>query len=169
MFRKKDRGDVLFECPIFVCLSLRLTWAEYRVVATTRQPVASGVYQPFCYFCLSLFTFRQRAAETCNKKMRENKKQAKNIMRLETKKQVRWKGAVIKLAKGLSRLERCQAEETEGSLMMRMMKLSMMSMTLWWGYLWTEATCLQLCTCVKFLPKTKPNNRLLIIFFMEDQ
>ena len=52
--KKRCRESVLFECPIFVCLSLRLTWAEYRVVAT-RQPVASGVYQPVRYFCLSLF------------------------------------------------------------------------------------------------------------------
>ena len=80
--------------------------------------------------------------------MRENiKKQAKNTTRLKTKKQIRWKGAAIKLAKGLSRLERCQAEETEGSLMMVMMKVSMMIMTMWWGYLWTDTTRLQLCTC----------------------
>ena len=35
--KKRFRASVLFECPIFVCLSLRLTWAEYRVVATRHQ------------------------------------------------------------------------------------------------------------------------------------
>ena len=35
--KKRCRESVLFECPIFVCLSLRLTWAEYRVVATRHQ------------------------------------------------------------------------------------------------------------------------------------
>ena len=29
-------------------------------------------------------------------------------------------------------------EETEGSLMMLLMKVSMMIMTLWWGYSWAD-------------------------------
>ena len=53
MFQKKDRGDVLFECPIFVCLSLRLTWAEYRVVATRHQ-VCFNLSVTFVFLSLDL-------------------------------------------------------------------------------------------------------------------
>ena len=119
----------MFECPIFVCLSLRLTWAEYRVVATRHQ-VCINLSVTFVFLSLDLDIEQlkhviQKREKTINKQKHYE---------IKDKEANKVKRCGDKAGEGTFTFGK-MPEETEGSLMMMMMKVSMMIMTLWWGYL----------------------------------
>ena len=121
--KKRCRESVLFECPIFVCLSLRLTWAEYRVVATRHQ-VCFNLSVTFVFLSFQIQTqiVDERKQETSKKHYEIKDKETSKVKRCSDK-----------TGEGTFTFGK-MPEETEGSLMMMMMKVSMMIMTLWWGH-----------------------------------
>ena len=136
MFQKKKyRASVLFECPIFVCLSLRLTWAEYRVVATRHQ-VCINLSVTFVFLSLDLDIEQLKHNKNNNtKNERKQETSKKHYETLRDKETSKVKRCGDKTGEGTFTFGK-MPEEAEGSLMMMMMmKVSMMSMILWWGYL----------------------------------